>query len=108
MQARAAKDFVHAQLAAAGFDCGGMVVQNAEAARDIGGSDGGTVAQSQNSADVLLADAFQDRMGRRFRRFKMNRNRAVAPGIIELMTAICNEHEIDAELCAASSKLRIW
>ena len=75
-----------------------MVVKNTEAARGVGGSDGGTVAERENSADVLSTDSFQDRVGRRFRRFEMYWNRPVAPGIIELVTAIGYKPEIDAEL----------
>ena len=77
-----------------------MIVKNSEAACGVGGGNSRTIAKSKNSIDVLMLTAhrFEYRIGCRVRRLEMDGNRAVAPRIVELMTAIRDEHEIDAEL----------
>ena len=77
-----------------------MIVENSESAGDVGGSNGRTIAESKNSIDVLMliAHRFEYRIGCRVRRLEMDGNRAVTPWIGELVTAIRDEHEIDAEL----------
>src|SRR5580658_7251228 len=47
---------------------------------------------------MLIAHRFEHRVGSRLRRLEMYGNRAVAPRIVELVTAIRDKQEIDAEL----------
>src|SRR5882724_4883907 len=92
------KDFFHAQLAAAGFHGGGMVVTDSLATSGISGSGGGPIAESKNPADVLATKRFHHCVGSHFRRFEMHGDRLIAPGIFQLVASIGNINKLHAQL----------
>ena len=94
-----AKDFARAKFAAAGLHRGGMVVGDSQAARNIRRCDRRPVAKRQNAVNAKLAVAhrLQNFVGRGIRRLEMNGDRAIAPGIIELVAAIGDESHLDIE-----------
>ena len=99
-QASLAKYFAHAEFAAAGFDGSRMVVENTAAARDVGRCNGGTVAECENSIDVLAAHRFQNRIGCRVWRLEMDGDSAIAPRIVELVAAIRDKNKVDSKLAS--------
>lgn len=96
-KARFAKDFPHPAFAAASFDRRRMVVLNAKSSRDEGRGHSGTIAESENSVDRLTPDSFQYNTSRSVRRFEMDGDGAIAPGIIEPVAAIRDKHKLDAK-----------
>jgi hypothetical protein len=74
-----------------------VVVSNSQAAGYVGRCNGGTVTQSKNSVDVLLAHNFKNCECGGVRRFEVDGNRAIAPGIVKLVATISNKNEIDSE-----------
>ena len=77
-----------------------MVVENAQAAPNVGRCNRGTITKRENSIDVLTSHHFQDRIGCRIGRFKMDRDRAIAPRIVELVAAIRDKNKVDAKLAS--------
>src|SRR5580692_7792166 len=75
-----------------------MVIKNSQAPRDVGGCNGRTVAESENPIDILAPHRFKNCVSRRIRRFEMDRNRAIAPGIVQLVAPIRNKNEVNSEL----------
>src|SRR5258708_18957262 len=80
-QVHITKYFAHSQLASAGFHGRGMVVVNSEAAGHIGSSNGGPVTQRKDSIHPQVALRFKHDFRGSFRRFEMNGDGAVAPGV---------------------------
>ena len=74
-----------------------MVVANSHAARSVSGSRGGTVAKSENPADILTANCFHHGVGGNFRVFEVDGDRIIAPRIFQLMAPIGDVNEMDAE-----------
>jgi len=81
-----------------------MVIENTAAARDVGRCNGGPITERKNPIDILAAHCFQNCIGGLVRRFKMDGNRAVAPGIIELVATIRDKDQVDAELASSFVK----
>jgi hypothetical protein len=76
-----------------------MVVRQTQTTSDICCGERRPVAESENAIDrIATTDFLQDRVGGRLRRFKMDGNGAIAPGIVKLMAAIGNEDQVNAEL----------
>src|SRR5712692_2346689 len=91
------KDFPHAQLAPAGFDCRRMVVKHSYTARGISGGSRGPVTEGKNPAGIPGANRFHDCVGSRLRRFEMHGDGSIAPRIFELMASISDVDKLYAQ-----------
>src|SRR6476646_1707704 len=96
-QSGVSENLPHAQLVAASFDRRGVVVGDFEPSRGVGGGNGRTVAEGENSVHVLAANRLQHGVGSHFRILEMYCNSPVAPGVFELMTAIRDVDELHAQ-----------
>jgi len=92
------KDFLHAQLAPAGFHSRRMVVTDSQTTRGISGGSGGSVAESEDSADVLATKRFHRGVGGHLRRFEMHGDGLVAPRIFQLVAPIGDVNKLHAQL----------
>src|SRR6266481_9913291 len=77
-----------------------MVVENTQAARDVGRCNRGTIAEREHSIDVLTSHRLQDRIGCCLRRFEMRGNRTIAPRVIQLVAAIRHKDKFNAQLAS--------
>lgn len=71
---------------------------DSEAARGIGCGSGWAVAQRQNSRNFLAAHGLHHGVRGLLRRFEMHGDGLVAPGVLELTTAIGDINELYAQL----------
>src|SRR6202521_3653100 len=91
------KNLSHAQLVAASFDRGGMVVRDSEPSRGVGRGNGWAVAEGENSVHILAAKRLHYGVRGHLRIFEMHCDGAVAPGIFELMAAIRDVYELHTQ-----------
>jgi hypothetical protein len=75
-----------------------MVVVNSEAARHVGSSKSRPVAKRKHPIYSLVVLRLKEDVRGGFRRFEMNCDGAVAPGIFELMTPVSDKDKLHAEL----------
>jgi hypothetical protein len=75
-----------------------MVVEQADSARDESRGDSGTITECEDSVDRLSSDGLHDVIRCRIRSFKVHRDGAISPGVIELMTTVGYKNNLDTQL----------
>jgi len=96
-QSRITKNFPHAKFVSTCVHGQRVIVGKSEAARCVGRSHDRAIAKRQNSINLGLTELFHYAVRRHFRRFEFHGKRAVTPRVFQLVAAVRDVRQFDAE-----------